>query len=34
MRYEEGKVVILFDEIGYQELDLETVAQRNLLQQA
>ena len=34
VRYEEGKVVILFDEIGYQELDLETVAQRNLLQQA
>lgn len=31
VRYEEGKVVVLFDEIGYQSLSLDVVEERGLL---
>jgi ATP-dependent DNA helicase RecQ len=34
VRYEEGKVVVLFDEIGYQTLALDIVEGRGLLQDA
>jgi ATP-dependent DNA helicase RecQ len=34
VRYEEGKVVVLFDEIGYQTLALDIVERRGLLQDA
>ncbi len=32
VRYEEGKVVVLFDEIGYQTLALDIVRERGILQ--
>lgn len=32
VRYEEGKVVVLFDEIGYQTLALDIVSERGILQ--
>jgi ATP-dependent DNA helicase RecQ len=34
VRYEEGKVVVLFDEIGYQSLATELVIQKGLLREA
>ena len=33
-RYEEGKVVLLFDAVGYKALDLSVVAERGLLEPA
>ena len=34
VRYEEGKVVVLFDQIGYQSLDLDIVRDKALLREA
>lgn len=34
VRYDEGKVVVLFDEIGYQALSLDIVSERGILQLA
>jgi hypothetical protein len=34
MRYEGDRIVVLFEDVGYRTLSLDTVRERNLLQQA